>query len=125
MALSASTGDLSFHAFAAIIAANYKIIWDRVKEAQGALVKHQKPYHALRRPPHLFSYLLKCGCCGGGFSKISKDLYGCFNAKNKGVCDNHLTIRQDRLETTVLKAIQEHLMDEELCKIFCDEYRAI
>jgi hypothetical protein len=29
----------------------------------------------------LLSYLLKCGCCGGGFSKVSQSHYGCSTAQ--------------------------------------------
>ena len=49
----------------------------------------------------LLSYLLKCGCCGGGFSKVSQDHYGCSTARNKGTCDNRLTVRQEELEGMV------------------------
>lgn len=43
-----------------------------------------------RRPNYLLSGLLKCGTCGGGFSKISQSHYGCSAARNKGTCDNLL-----------------------------------
>ena len=43
-----------------------------------------------RRPNYLLSGLLKCGTCGGGFSKISQSHYGCSTARNKGTCDNLL-----------------------------------
>src|SRR5690606_33127693 len=70
------------------------------------------------------SYLLKCGSCGGGFSKISATHYGCSTARNKGTCDNRLGVRQDELEGMVLSALQSRLMDPALLKEFCDEYTA-
>ena len=98
-------------------------LWDTVKAKQGAIAERSREkFWDGRRPPHLFSYLLKCGCCGGGFSKISKDHYGCSSARNKGTCTNTATIRQDRLEAAVLHALQNHLMDPELAKVFCEEY---
>ncbi|MCK4945768.1 MAG: recombinase family protein, partial [Alphaproteobacteria bacterium] len=97
-------------------------LWDQVKEKQGAITKQNRPMHELRRPPNLFSFLLKCGCCGGGYSKVSKYHYGCSNARSKGTCDNRKTIRQDDLEASILNALQNHLMDKELCKSFCEGY---
>ena len=97
-------------------------LWDKVKDKQGEIQKQHKEFWGKKRPPHLFSYLLKCGCCGGGFSKISKDRYGCSTARNKGTCDNMQSIRQDQLEGAILSALKNHLMDEELCKVFCEEY---
>jgi site-specific DNA recombinase len=70
----------------------------------------------------LLSYLLKCDCCGGGFSKVSQTHYGCSTARNKGACDNHLTVRQGMLEGLVIGALQSRLMDPALLAEFCDEY---
>jgi DNA invertase Pin-like site-specific DNA recombinase len=98
-------------------------LWDKVKEKQGAIRKqNQQADHVQARPKYLFSYLLKCGCCGGGFSKISKSTYGCSNARNKGTCSNRLGMNQDVLEQAILTSLKNHLMDSELCKVFCDEY---
>ncbi len=97
--------------------------WDRVKVKQGAIAeKNPGKFWDKRRPPHLFSYLLKCSSCGSGFSKISKHHYGCSAARNKGTCSNTATIRQDRLEAAVLHSLQNHLMDPELTRVFCEEY---
>ncbi len=96
-------------------------VWDAVKAKQGK-IKKNKPFHKHRRPPNLFSFLLKCGECGGGFSKVSQNHYGCSTARNKGTCDNRLTIRQDGLESSILDSLQHHLMNEELCKHFCEAY---
>ena len=75
-----------------------------------------------RRPKHLFSGLIKCGCCGGGYSMISKDLLGCSTARNKGTCDNRLNIRRDALEASILNGLRKHLMEPELFKEFCAEF---
>jgi hypothetical protein len=63
-----------------------------------------------RRPNYFLSGLLKCGSCGGGFSKISQSHYGCSTARNKGTCDNLLAIRRDQLEATVLAGLKDQLM---------------
>src|SRR6266542_1157264 len=60
-----------------------------------------------RRPSYLLSGLLKCGGCGGGFSKISQSHYGCSTARNKGTCDNLQAVRRDKLEATVLDGLKD------------------
>lgn len=35
----------------------------------------------------------------------------CFGARNKGICDNGLTIRRDEVEARVLTALQEKLLN--------------
>ncbi len=67
-------------------------LWDRVKDRQKSL-HHEKAFYDKQRPRKLLSYLLKCGSCGGGLSKISAHLYGCSTARNKGTCDNRLTVQ--------------------------------
>jgi hypothetical protein len=67
-----------------------------------------------RRPRYLFSGLMRCGSCGGGFAKISTHHFGCSTARNQGTCANRLTIRRDRLEATVLDACKRALNDPQL-----------
>ena len=93
----------------------------RVKERQRALRKLPS-FHQKQRARMLLSYLLKCGCCGGGFSKVSQNHYGCSTARNKGTCHNRITVRQDTVEGLVIGALQSRLMDSTLLAEFCDEY---
>ncbi len=37
-------------------------------------------------------------------------------------CGNRLNIRRDALEASILNGLRQHLMDEDLCKEFCEEY---
>jgi len=96
-------------------------LWEQTKTRQKKL-DEQPQFWAKQRPKNLFSYLLTCGCCGGGMSKVSADRYGCSSSRNKGICTNRLTIKQENLEHTILEALQYHLMNPELIKIFCEEY---
>src|SRR5262249_13455883 len=75
-----------------------------------------------RRPEYLLSTLLRCGECGGGFSKRSAHHYGCSNARNRGICNNMLTIRRDVLEASVLAGLKDSLMDPDLVGEFVAEY---
>ncbi|WP_431206523.1 recombinase family protein [Bradyrhizobium betae] len=101
-------------------------LWDRVKMRQQASRKVHKPFWKQQRPRYIFSYLLKCGCCGSGMAKISKTHYGCSAVRNKGdaVCTNRRGVRQDELENTVLALLKERLMDPALLDVFCKEYAA-
>ncbi len=76
-----------------------------------------------RRPRTLFSGLIKCGPCGGGYAKISKDHFGCSTARNKGaaVCTNKTSIHQRALEALVLNGLDQ-LMDAKALDVFCKEY---
>ena len=100
--------------------------WDAARARQGAMkTKDTKvPIWDRRRPRTLFSGLMTCGACGGGYSKISKDHFGCTanRAKGDAVCQNTQTIHQRELEDLVLDAMQHTLMDETALEIFCQEY---
>lgn len=47
---------------------------------------------------------------------------GCFGAREKGTCDNRLTVRRDDVEARVLKALEEKLLNQELFEEFCEEF---
>ncbi len=103
-------------------------LWLKVKERQAAtrklLVEDRNGIRSerARRPTYLLSGLLKCGDCGGGVSKISAQHYGCSNARNRGTCENRLTIRRDVLEESVLVGLKKRLMHPDLVKEFIAEF---
>ena len=102
-------------------------VWDKVKARQQTLAYEtsepgQNALNERRRPKYLFAGLVKCGCCGGGYTMISKDLLGCATSRNKGTCDNRQNIRRDALEASVLSGLRTHLMEPELFKEFCGEF---
>jgi hypothetical protein len=77
-----------------------------------------------RRPKTLFSGLMTCGSCGGNFAKVTKTNFGCTSARNKGkaFCTNMAAISQTELETLVLVAMQNNLMDQDALAVFCEAY---
>jgi len=107
-------------------------LWNRVKARQAALDARATPacdgstFQSKQRGKHLFSKLLTCDACGGGFSMISGTHLGCSNARNKGdaVCTNRRTVKREFVETTVLDALRERLMAPELYDSFARGFTA-
>ena len=104
-------------------------LWNRVKARQEIMRSDTRPDVRIRpcdrrRPRYLLSGLVVCGACGGRYTKISANLFGCATARNKGmaVCENLRNVRRDRLDATVLDALRHHLMEPELFREFCAEY---
>jgi site-specific DNA recombinase len=51
--------------------------------------------------------------------------YGCSNARNRGTCNNRLTIRGDVIEASVPSGLSTHLMEPEFVKEFVAEFREV
>ncbi|WP_090757226.1 recombinase family protein [Paracoccus chinensis] len=103
-------------------------LWDKVKTRQDERKIGHTDAQAWqkRKPKFLLTGLMKCGCCGGGFSTIAKDRFGCSNSRNKGtsVCANRTGISRQDLEGRILTLLSERLMDPDLVKAFAAEYIA-
>jgi site-specific DNA recombinase len=69
---------------------------------------------------YLFSGLLVCGECRSrmviisGRGKRGYVKYGCPSHRYRGVCDNAVTIRQDRLEEQLLGALEQRLANPQM-----------
>ena len=104
-------------------------LWNRVKMRQTELRKNtrpdcreERPFWTMTRPKYLLSGLLRCGACGGAYTKINANLFGCATARNKGTCSNRLNIRRETIERMVLDGLKHRLMDPHLFKIFVEEF---
>src|SRR5262249_15940962 len=103
-------------------------LWDRVKARQQMLKRNTRPDRAgnpfweHQRPRFLITGLPKSATCGSSYVKISKNLFGCAAARNRGTCENRLNIRLDKLEEMLLSGLRERLMPPELFKVFCEEF---
>jgi site-specific DNA recombinase len=72
----------------------------------------------LHRARFLLSGLMRCSCCGGGYTIIGKDRYACGTRKQKGTCDNARTISRREIEARVLEGLKERLLAPELVAEF-------
>lgn len=102
-------------------------VWNTVKDRQRKMRNAITERTGIRserarRPAYLLSGLVRCGVCGGGFSKRSETHYACSTAHDRGTCDNLLRIRRDVLEASVLSGLRTHLMKPELVREFIAEY---
>ncbi len=106
-------------------------MWQRVKRRQGVIratlsdaqrTNPSNPLARAKRTKHLFSGLLKCGCCGGSYTLMNKTKYGCASARNKGTCDNRKLIKRESVEERILSGLKSKLMHPEMLKEFVAEY---
>ena len=99
-------------------------LWDAVRAKQRVLDTKNNNMGKYRRPQYLLSGLLKCGSCGGSYSKINASRYGCAAARNKGAsyCTNIRTVKREILENAVLRAFQSQMMRDEALEKFCTSW---
>lgn len=103
-------------------------LWEAVHNKKQAINRNPANSHEdnrlqeRKRPRYLLSGLVRCGCCRGGFSMISANHPGCSTARNKGPCANMATIRRLDLETRILDALKQRLMEPQLFALFCEEF---
>ncbi len=62
--------------------------------------------------------LLICGGCGGGYTIVAQDRYGCATRKGKGTCANNRTIMRPNIERRVLGALRNSLLTTALVDEF-------
>jgi site-specific DNA recombinase len=102
----------------------WKAVRDRYASVQrkwSAAAKEDR-FRQFRRPKYLFSGLTKCGECGAGFIIHSRELLGCFGARDRGTCTNTLRISRLDVEARVLNALQTKLLRKDFFEEFCREF---
>ena len=91
-------------------------LWERVRARQAVLAYQvaqtdtTNRLNGSHRRRFLLSGLLKCGCCGGGFTIIGPDRYGCATRRSRGTCDNSKTISRQHIEARVLVGLKDRLL---------------
>lgn len=78
----------------------------------------------VRRPKHLFSGLIFCGCCGASMIVYQKNYLGCSAVANRGTCTNRRNISTDEISRRVLDAVKANLLTPERVQMAVETYRA-
>jgi DNA invertase Pin-like site-specific DNA recombinase len=100
-------------------------LWQAVKSRQSSTRNTVKAgIVRARRPKYLFSGLTRCGTCGGGFILASHDLLTCFNARSRGTCSNHRSIKRQEVEGRALRAMKELFFEPGAFASFCEGFTA-
>ncbi len=76
-----------------------------------------------RRPKHLLSGLVFCGCCRGSLTIIRDDYLGCSASRNRGTCNNRRTIRSREIQDRILAALQKYLLSPDVVEVAVEAYR--
>jgi site-specific DNA recombinase len=103
-------------------------LWQRVKARKEMLrfaIGRDAGGNALNRAHRrhfLLSGLLVCGSCGGSYTIVGPDRYGCATHRSKGTCTNTLLISRHTLEDRVLSGLKERMMAPDLVAAFVDEF---
>lgn len=75
-----------------------------------------------RHPKRLLSNLGKCGECGGTWTVIGPDKWGCAARKAKGICTNTRTVSTRLYEQRVLGQLKQMLLDPDAVALFIERY---
>jgi site-specific DNA recombinase len=105
-------------------------LWQRAKARQEVVrieMRRDETGNALNRTHRrrfLLSGLLVCGCCGGAYTIVGTDRYGCARRRSKGTCDNRKVVTRQEIENRVLTGLKDRLLAPELVKAFVSEFEA-
>lgn len=103
-------------------------LWERVRARYASVSIEGGRPEAARRPKHLLSGLVKCGCCmgpmavGGSGRRLI-----CSARKERGetACANGRTARSDDIEARVVKALREQLLHPQVIEAAIKEFIAL
>lgn len=96
--------------------ATWELAQARKAGFEGVKVAHR------RRPKHLLSGLVVCGCCGAPFTLSGSGRLRCSSRIERGTCDNARTIKMDTIEARVLDGLKGKLVAPDLVEAFMREY---
>ena len=95
-----------------------------IRVQSGAENPDRPRYWETRRPHHVLTGKLFCGCCNGVITNIGRDYLACSAARRQGICDNGRGIRREVLEKLILDALRTRLMQPEHVAMFVAEFTA-
>ena len=103
------------------------VLWNRVKVRQEAVAteigrdEQGNALNRVHRRRFLLSGVLVCGVCGGRYTIMGKDRYGCAGHRNSGTCPNDRTISRQTIEGRVLAGLKERLLGADVVAAFVEE----
>ena len=102
-----------------------RIVDQEVWDAVAAIETGPERAAGMRRTPskRLLSGLIRCGVCGGTFTVVGAERWGCSTARSTATCSNGRTISTPQLEHRVLDALRHRLLQPDLVEAFVEEYR--
>ena len=75
-----------------------------------------------RRPKHLLTGKMFCGCCGGTLGNVGKDYLACTASQRQGTCLNRKSIKRSVVEGMVTDGLCNRLMDPEMFQEFAEAF---
>jgi site-specific DNA recombinase len=84
----------------------------------------QRGFWEKRRPKHILTGLVVCGCCGHALAAVGQDYLRCARADRNGLCSNRKGIRHPVLEDLFIGSLQDNLMQPELVEEFIAAFHA-
>ncbi|MCW1920858.1 recombinase family protein [Rhodobacter sp. KR11] len=104
-------------------------LWEAVKTRQGEIdadprvkaIKATKFWEE-KRPVHLLTGLLVCGCCGGSFATVGRDYMACSAARKLNTCTQTKSVRRAPLEEAVFTMLRDRLMQPDAVAEFVAAY---
>jgi site-specific DNA recombinase len=100
-----------------------RLIAESVAPRRSTEAQPSSAFWQRRRPRHLLTSKVFCGCCGRSFGAVGQDYLGCQAGRNGG-CRNTTLMRRSRLEQLVLDALGSQLMQPELVAEFIRAFNA-
>jgi site-specific DNA recombinase len=97
-------------------------LWVKVQFIKNSFVPI--PTHKRRRPKRLLSGLIRCGTCGGSYTVIGENRFGCSAHRETGICENNRTISAAILEGRVLAGIKERLLAPDMLREFTKQVKS-
>jgi site-specific DNA recombinase len=95
-------------------------LWQR---AQERIAQHSNVApHRARRPKRLLSGLARCGVCGGAWSVIGRERWGCSAYRDGRACSNNRTIMTHLLEARVLEGLRSQMLHPETVSAYVAEF---
>ena len=87
-------------------------LWGQVEARR--IERGRVPASQRRAPAHMLSGLLRCGCCGSGYSVHDRDKTGktrirCSAVRESGACSNRRIVYLATVEQAVLSGLTDHL----------------